>query len=135
MTSALISIARSAAAVSVLKYGIAGAGAEDDDAALLEVADGAAPDERLGDGAHLDRRDDARDHALLLERVLQRQRVDDRREHAHVVGGGAVHAARAGRDAAEDVAAADDDGRLDAHRPGFRRCPCAICVATAGSMP
>ena len=54
-------------------------------------------------------------HALLLERVLQRQRVDHRRQHAHVVGGGAVHAARAGGDAAEDVAAADDDGGLDAH--------------------
>ena len=54
--------------------------------------------------------------ALLLERVLQRQRVDDRGQHAHVVGGGAVHAAGAGGDAAEDVAAADDDGRLDAER-------------------
>ena len=42
------------------------------------------------------------------------RRVDDRGQHAHVVGGGAVHAARAGRQAAEDVAAADDDGRLDA---------------------
>ena len=42
------------------------------------------------------------------------RRVDDRRQHAHVVGGGAVHAAHAGRQAAEDVAAADDDGRLDA---------------------
>ena len=94
---------------------VAGAGAEHDDAALLEVADGAAADERLGDRAHLDRGHDARHHALLLERVLQRQGVDDGGEHAHVVGGGAVHAARAGGDAAEDVAAADDDGGLDAH--------------------
>ena len=46
---------------------------------------------------------------------LQRQRVDHRRQHPHVVGGGAVHPARAGRDAAEDVAAADDDGGLDTH--------------------
>ena len=52
--------------------------------------------------------------SVLLERVLQRQGVDDRGQHAHVVGGGAVHAAGAGRQAAEDVAAADDDGRLDA---------------------
>ena len=59
------------------------------------------------------------DDALLLERVLQRQRVDDRRQHAHVVGGRAVHAAGAGRHAAEDVAAADDDGRLDAHALDF----------------
>ena len=50
----------------------------------------------------------------VLERVLQRQRVDDRGEHAHVVGGRAVHALGAGREAAEQVAAADDDRRLDA---------------------
>ena len=78
------------------------------------MADGAPADERLGDGAHLDGRDHARHDALLLERVLQREGVDDRGEHAHVVGGGAVHPARAGREAAEDVAAADDDGGLDA---------------------
>ena len=35
-------------------------------------------------------------------------------EHAHVVGGGAIHAPRAARHAAEDVAAADDDGDLHA---------------------
>ena len=50
----------------------------------------------------------------VLERVLQRQRVDDRRQHAHVVGGRAVHALGAGGQAAEEVAAADDDRRLDA---------------------
>ena len=52
------------------------------------------------------------DDVLLLERILQRERVDDRGEHAHVVGGRAVHAPGAGGDAAEDVAAADDDGGL-----------------------
>ncbi len=56
------------------------------------------------------------DDVLLLERVLQGEGVDDRRQHAHVVGGGPVHAARAGRQPAEDVAAADDDRRFDAHR-------------------
>ena len=81
---------------------------------FLEVADGAAADERLGDRAHLDGGHDARDDALLLERVLQREGVDDGRQHAHVVGRRAVHAAGAGRQAAEDVAAADDDGGLDA---------------------
>ena len=50
----------------------------------------------------------------MLERVLQRQRVDHRGEHAHVVGGRAVHALGAGREAAEQVAAADDDGGLHA---------------------
>ena len=78
------------------------------------MADGAAADERLGDGPHLDGGDDAGQHVLLLERILQRQGVDDGGEHPHVVGGRAVHAARAGGQAAEDVAAADDDGGLDA---------------------
>ena len=101
------------------EVGVAGAGGEDDDAALFEVADGAAADERLGDGAHLDGRRDARQHAAVLERVLQRERVDDRGEHAHVVGGGAVHALGAGREAAEQVAAADDDAGLDAELLDF----------------
>src|SRR5262245_39835144 len=132
ITSALISIARSAAAVSVLKYGLpvpapntttrpfsrwrlarrrvngsatarrrrtvahvrlACAGPEAHHATLLEVADGAPPDERLGHGAHLDRGDDAGVDALLLDGILQRQRVDHGGEHPHVVGGRAVHAA------------------------------------------
>ena len=49
----------------------------------------------------------------LLERVLERQRIQHRRDHAHVVGGGAVHALAAGGESAPDVAAADDDGDLD----------------------
>jgi hypothetical protein len=79
------------------------------------MADGAPADERLRHRAHLNRRDDARVHALLLDGVLQRQRVDDGGQHAHVVGSRAVHAARAGGDAAEDVAAADHDGGLNPH--------------------
>ena len=101
------------------EVGIAGAGAEDDDAALFEVPNGAPADERLGNGPHFDRRDDARDDVLLFERVLQGQGVDDRRQHAHVVGGRPVHAARARRDATKDVAAADDDGGLDTHALDF----------------
>ena len=63
--------------------------------------------------------DDAGGDADLLERVLQRQGVDDRGQHAHVVGGRPVHAAGAGRQAAEQVAAADDDGDLDAELLDF----------------
>ena len=43
-----------------------------------------------------------------------RERVHDRGEHAHVVGRDAVHAGPREARAAEDVAAADDDGDLDA---------------------
>ncbi len=51
---------------------------------------------------------------LVFEGVLQRERVLHRGDHADVVGRGAVEALGGGRDAAEDVAAADDDGKLDA---------------------
>ena len=88
--------------------------AEDDDAPLLHVAHRAPADEGLGHLAHLDRRQHAREDAGPLERVLQRERVDHGGEHAHVVGGDAVHALGAVGDAAEDVAAPDDRGDLDA---------------------
>src|SRR2546423_6846538 len=87
---------------------------EDDDAPLLEVPDGAAAYERLGDLRDVDGREHARVHARLLQRVLQDDGVHHGGEHADVVGGGAIHIARALRDAAEDVAAADDYGDLDA---------------------
>ena len=93
---------------------VAGAGREDDDAPLLEVAHRAAADVGLGDLCDVDRRLHARVDAALLQRVLQRQRVEDGREHAHVVGGRAVHAGRRARHAAVDVARADDDRDLDA---------------------
>ena len=93
---------------------VAGAGREDDDAALLEVPDRAAADVGLGDRLHLDRAHDAGEDAVALERLLQRERVHDRREHADVVGLRAVHALGRGGDAPEDVAAADDDRDLDA---------------------
>jgi hypothetical protein len=41
------------------------------------------------------------------------KRVHDGGQHAHVVGRGAVHADRATRHTAEDVAAADDHSHLD----------------------
>jgi hypothetical protein len=98
---------------------VARAGGKDHHAPFFEVADGAAPDERLGDGAHLDGRDDTREHPGLLEPVLQGQAVDHGGEHAHVVGRGAVHPAGAGRQTPEDVAAADDDGGLHAELLDF----------------
>ena len=60
---------------------------------------------------------------MLLERVLQRERVHHRRQHAHIVGGRAVEALGRGGHAAEDVAAADDEAQLMALR--LRRCDLA----------
>mgnify|MGYP002387634674 CR=1 FL=1 len=97
------------------EVGVAGAGGQHHDPALLEVPHRARPDVRLAHPVHLDRRQQAGVHAALLERVLQRQPVDDRGQHAHVVRAHPVHAARARRQAPEDVPAAGHDADLDAH--------------------
>src|SRR5262245_36931239 len=94
---------------------IARARGEHDHAALLEVPDGAPANVGLRHRPHLDGGQHTRGHAGLLDRVLEREGVDDGGQHAHVVAGRAVHTARAGRDAAEDVPAPDDHGHLDAH--------------------
>ena len=93
---------------------VAGAAREDHDAPLLEVADGAAPDVRLGHLLHRDGRLHPGRQAELLERVLDRQGVQHRRDHAHVVGRRAVHADGHPLEAAEDVARAHHDGDIDA---------------------
>ena len=81
------------------------------------MPDGAAADVGLADLVHLDGAHDAAIHAVALEAVLEREGVDHRREHAHVVALRAVHAGCRALDAAEDVAAAHDDGHLDAVLP------------------
>ena len=112
IASAPISSARSAAAVSVVKNGFPVPAAKITTRLLLEVADRASPDVRLGDLA-TPRSRTARGCARRpLERVLQRERVQERREHPGVVGRGAVHALGRGGHAAVDVPAADDDREL-----------------------
>ena len=53
-------------------------------------------------------------HAALLQRVLQGNGVDHRRQHAHVVGGHAVHFFRLLGHSAEEIAAADYDADFHA---------------------
>lgn len=57
-------------------------------------------------------------HAGALDRVLQRQRVDHRGQHAHVITGDAVHARFRQPFAAEDIAAADHQRHLHARVDG-----------------
>src|SRR5882724_1767163 len=95
--------------------GIAGAGGEDDHAALFHVPHRAPADIGLAHRRHRDRGLDPRMHAQLFERVLHGERVHDGREHAHIVGRRALHALHRPGDAAEDVAAADHQADLDAH--------------------
>ena len=59
-----------------------------------------------------------------LERILHRERVHHRGQHAHLVGGDPVHAGPREPGAAEEVAAADHDRDLRAvltHRRALRR--------------
>ena len=96
---------------------MSGAGGEDHHAAFFEVTEGPTPDEGFGHVFHFDRGHHAGLDAGLFERVLEGERVDDRGEHAHVVGRVAVHPAFAGgRGAAPDVAATDHDGQLQRGR-------------------
>ena len=94
IASAPISSARRAAAVSVVKNGFPVPAAKMTIAALLQMADRAAADVGLGHLAHRDRREDARVRADALERVLHREAVEDRGEHARVVRRRPVHALR-----------------------------------------
>lgn len=103
------------------KVRIARAAREDHDAAFLQMPDGAPPDERLGHLIHFDGSLHACIDFLLLERILQRQRVDDRGQHTHVIGGNAVHVTRLVGHAAEKIAAADYDRDLHAQFVNVRQ--------------
>ncbi len=94
------------------EIGVTGPRREDDYPPLLQVADGPPPDVGLGDGLHLDGRLYPREHALLLQGVLQGQGVHHRGQHAHVVRRRAVHTPGARGHAAEDIAAPHHDGYL-----------------------
>jgi hypothetical protein len=109
--SAPISLPRSAAAVSVVKNGLP-VPAANHHLAFLQVADRFSPDIRLDHLLDVERRLHAARDPGLAHGVRQRERVHHRGEHSHVVGGGAVHARRAGRDAAKDVAATDHHAEL-----------------------
>ena len=94
--------------------GVAGASGEDDDATLFEVAHGAAADVRFGDLVHFDGRHDAAEETELFDGVLKGDGVDDSGQHAHVIGGDAVHVDGLLGDAAEEISSSDDDAYLAA---------------------
>ena len=102
--------------MSVVKNGIAGAGGEDDHPALFHVPLRPAANIRLADRGHRDGGLHAGRALELFQRRLHGERVHHGRQHTHEVGLSAVHAGRRPGDATEDVAAADDDRDLNAHR-------------------
>jgi hypothetical protein len=96
------------------KIRIAGARGENHDAAFFEVTHGPAADEGLGHLRHVNRAQEARDHALLFQSVLQGEAVDHRCQHAHVVAGSAVDGQGFLARAAEDIPSAHNDRHFDA---------------------
>src|SRR5690554_822425 len=82
--------------------------------ALFEVAQGLGADVGLDHLVDVQGGLHASVDTAVLERVLQRQSVHDGSHHAHIVGGGTVHAQGAGRHAAKNIAATDHDGQFDA---------------------
>src|SRR5262249_1984879 len=88
----------------------------------------------LGNLGHRDGGLNPRMQTDALHGRLQGQRVDYRSQHAHIVGGGAVHAARGSRLATPEIAAADDHAHLHP-APGHRRpLPGRTTAATGGAM-
>jgi hypothetical protein len=96
-------------------------------------------DVRLGDLRDAERGLHTRVDTQLLQRVLQRQRVQNRREHPHVVSCGPIHPRRYPLHPAVDVPGADDDRDLYAlivhcaHLPGDGNH--AIGVGAVGKVP
>ena len=80
------------------------------------MAHGAAANKRLGNLVHLDGRLHARIDSLLLECVLQRERVDHGCQHAHMVSGNTVHLFGLLGHAAEKIPPTYDDCDLHAER-------------------
>src|ERR1700757_2251569 len=78
------------------------------------MPDRAPPNKWLGHLIHLNRRLHPRIHVLLLQRILQRERVDDSRQHPHVIGGYTIHVLGLLRDAAEEISATHYDRDLHA---------------------
>ena len=101
-------------AVVYLLTSIAGAAAEDDDVAVLEVLDGILEEDLFGHPLDGEGSEHLGLDAALFKHALQRHRVDDGGEHAHVVALPTVETLVGAADTAEDVAAADDDAHLHA---------------------
>jgi hypothetical protein len=99
---------------------IARASGKNDDIAFVEVAHGAATNVGLRDLAYFERGHDACRDVVFFQGILERQRIDDGREHAHVVALRAIHPGACTFESSEDVAASDDDADLNSPTVKFR---------------
>jgi len=97
---------------------ISGSSGEDHNASFFEVADRPAADIRLGDLMHLDGAHDAAVEASFFDGILERDGIDDGREHSHVIGRDAVHVDGLLGDSAKEVSPSNDDPDLAAEGVG-----------------
>ena len=93
---------------------------QDDDASLIEVSQAAPADVRFGRGVHRDGRLQTRVDLEPFQGILEREAVDHGGQHAHRVAHGRIHARAQDLAAADDVATADDNGKLYP-RPAYPR--------------
>src|SRR5439155_5855958 len=91
------------------KVRIAGTGGKDHGLVFLEMTERPPPDIWLGQLLHPDRGHHARFDSLALENILERERVDHRAQHAHVVGADSLHSHLGELAASYDVAASDHE--------------------------
>ena len=94
---------------------VAGSGHQDHHSALVQVAEGTEPDERLGDRRQIDRRHASGLDALAFKGFLEGDSIDHGAQHPHVVGGGLVDGSVLGQGrASDDVSSTTDHRHLDA---------------------
>ena len=79
------------------------------------MVDGATANIGLADLVHLDSAHHAAGNIVVLEGILQGERVHNGREHAHIIGLSTLHATGSACHAAENIAAADNDADLMAN--------------------
>src|SRR5262249_44457899 len=91
--------------------------------ALFKMPYGATSDERLGNLRHGNGTLYPGGDAKFFQRVLQRQRIDYRGQHAHVIASGAFDTAFAPGKTAKDIPAADYDNNLHAQFAHFADLP------------
>src|SRR5690606_1883060 len=108
---------------------VSSAGAEDDHPPLFQMPHRPSADERFTDLFHLDGGKQTSFDAQLFQRILQCHTVDDRSQHAHVIGLHAVHSGFFRTQTPINIPTADDDGNLHSFAVNFLDIPCILCDA------
>ena len=104
--------------VSCKKW-ITGSCGEDNHLTLFKILQSLRTNIRLHHPFNAYGRHHTGNQASLVHGVAQCQRIHDRGEHAHVIGGGTVHANRTTGHTTKNISAANDHGHLYTHPGDF----------------